>query len=179
MPRASISPTARAAQSRYAATLADSQGSITSIRWCGMPPRSASDGLAVAMSIPRYNVIESSASTSASSRARQRHADRRLARRPSARSGRSRDERRSRTSVYSHLNRRLMSPNSGSSNTRAGSSRKTLSHAWRDVSVVQGYGARAASRRRSRLLESTANPVLTFRHNRSLDILRRRLKRST
>ena len=57
-----------AAQSRYAATLADSQGSITSIRWCGIPPRSASDGLAVAMSIPRYNVIESSANTSASSR---------------------------------------------------------------------------------------------------------------
>ena len=35
----------RAAQSRYAETLADSQGSMTSIRWWGTPPRSASDRL--------------------------------------------------------------------------------------------------------------------------------------
>ena len=36
-----------------------------SIKWWGISARTATDGLAVAMSIPRYNVIESSASTSA------------------------------------------------------------------------------------------------------------------
>ena len=53
LPRDSISATARRAQSRYSATLADSHGSSTSIRWCGTPPRSAIVGLAVPMSMPR------------------------------------------------------------------------------------------------------------------------------
>ena len=35
LPRASISPAAFAAQSRYAETLAGSHGSMTSIKWCG------------------------------------------------------------------------------------------------------------------------------------------------
>ena len=50
------------------ATLADSHGSSTSIRWCGTRPRSAAVGLAVPTSMPRYRAIESIETTSAPSR---------------------------------------------------------------------------------------------------------------
>src|SRR5207245_820582 len=41
------------------ATLADSQGSRTSMRWWGTRRRSSGPGLAVPISIPRYKAMES------------------------------------------------------------------------------------------------------------------------
>ncbi len=43
-----------------------SLGSATSIRWCGTAARSATDGLAVPMSMPRYTCMESSETISTS-----------------------------------------------------------------------------------------------------------------
>ena len=56
-------------------------GSHTSTRWCGTPPRSAGVGVAVPMSIPRYTCIESVPTISAGrpTRLRDLHGQRRLA----------------------------------------------------------------------------------------------------
>ena len=71
---------ASAAQSRYAETLADCQGSMTSIRWCGIPPRSGKSRLGrrdIHTAVQGHRVERDHLGIEPP---RQRHADGRLAR---------------------------------------------------------------------------------------------------
>ena len=63
-PRCSIAASAALASAWYRTTVTSSEGSARSIPWWGTSARSAAEGLAVPMSMPRYTCIESTETSS-------------------------------------------------------------------------------------------------------------------